>query len=62
MQEKQTVDNRLADSGLYREDRKPELKETLEQQKDLAWKEGKLMKELDLLSEKIEDIQNTPAL
>ncbi|MEE8126962.1 MAG: ABC-F family ATP-binding cassette domain-containing protein, partial [Nitrospinaceae bacterium] len=60
LQEKQTVDNILADSGLYREDRKPELKETLEQQKDLAWKEDKLMKEWNLLTEQIEDIQNTP--
>ena len=61
IQEKQAVDNLLADSELYQEDRKPELKETLEQQKDLAWKESKLTKEWDLLSEKIEDIQNTPA-
>jgi ATP-binding cassette, subfamily F, member 3 len=61
IQEKHAVDNLLADSGLYQEDRKPELKETLEQQKDLAWKEGKLMKEWDLLSEKIGGIQNTPA-
>ncbi len=61
MQEKQEVDNRLADSEMYQEDKKPQLKETLEKQKDLAWKEGKLMKEWDLLSEKIEDIQNTPA-
>jgi ATP-binding cassette subfamily F protein 3 len=60
MQEKQTVDNMLADSKLYREDRKPELKETLEQKKDLAWKESKLTKEWDLLSEQIEDVQNTP--
>ena len=61
LQEKQTVDNILADSELYREDRKPELMETLDQQKDLAWKEGKLMKEWNLLSEQIEETQNTPS-
>ena len=61
IQEKYVVDNALADSGLYQEDRKAELKDKLEQQKDLAWKESKLMKEWDLLTEKIDDIQNTPA-
>ncbi len=61
IQEKQAVETQLADSELYQDDRKPELKEALDQQKDLAWKEGKLMKEWDLLSEQIEGIQNTPA-
>ena len=61
MKEKQTIETKLADSELYQENRKPELKDTLEQQKDLTWKEGKLMKEWDLLSEKIDDIQNTSA-
>ena len=61
MQEKQTLEAKLADSDLYQDEKKAELKETLEQQKNLAWKEGTLMKEWDLLSEKIEDIQNTPA-
>jgi ATP-binding cassette, subfamily F, member 3 len=61
MQEKQEVENLLADSALYEDNRKDDLKKTLEQQKDLAWKEGKLTKEWDLLSEKIEGTQNTPA-
>jgi len=61
MQEKQAIETQLAETRLYQEDQKAELKKTLEQQKDLAWKEGKLMKEWDLLSEKIEDAQNTPA-
>jgi ATP-binding cassette, subfamily F, member 3 len=61
MQEKQEVENMLADSALYEDNRKDDLKKTLEQQKDLAWKEGKLTKEWDLLSEKIEGAQNTPA-
>jgi ATP-binding cassette subfamily F protein 3 len=61
MQEKQTVDNILADSSLYEDSRKNDLKETLAQQKDLTWKESKLTKEWDLLSEKIEGAQNTPA-
>jgi ATP-binding cassette, subfamily F, member 3 len=61
MQEKQEVENLLADSALYEDNRKDDLKKTLEQQKGLAWKEGKLTKEWDLLSEKIEGAQNTPA-
>ena len=61
IQKKQTIETQLADSELYQDNRKPELKEALDQQKDLAWKEGKLMKEWDLLSEQIEGIQNTPA-
>ena len=61
MQEKQTIETQLADSSLYEDSRKSDLTTALDQQKDLAWKEGKLMKEWDLLSEKIEDIQNTPA-
>ena len=61
MQEKQEVENMLADSALYEDSRKDDLKKTLEQQKDLAWQEGKLTKEWDLLSEKIESAQNTPA-
>ena len=56
IQKKQTIETQLADSELYQDDRKPELKEALDQQKDLAWKEGKLMKEWDLLSEQIEGI------
>ncbi len=60
IQEKQAVETQLADSELYHDDQKPELVKTLEQQKDLAWQEDKLTKEWDLLSEKIEDIQNTP--
>jgi ATP-binding cassette subfamily F protein 3 len=60
IQEKQAVETQLADSELYHDDRKPELVKTLEQQKDLAWQEGKLMKEWNLLSEKIEETQNTP--
>ncbi len=61
MQEKQTAETKLADSSLYEDNQKSDLTATLEQQKDLAWKEGKLTKEWDLLSEQIEDIQNTPA-
>ena len=61
LQEKQMIDNILADSDLYQDDRKKDLKETLDQQKDLAWKEGKLMKEWNLLSEQIEETQNTPS-
>lgn len=61
VQEKQAVENILADSALYEDNRKKDLKETLEQQKDLAWKEDKLTKEWELLSEKIEASQNTPA-
>ncbi|MDH5761407.1 MAG: ABC-F family ATP-binding cassette domain-containing protein [Nitrospinota bacterium] len=59
MQEKQKIENVLADSGLYQDDRKQELMDTLEQQKTLAWKEDKLTKEWDLLSEKIENTQTT---
>ena len=56
MQEKQTVETKLADSDLYQEDRKKDLMEALDRQKELAWKEGDLMKEWDLLSEQIEGI------
>jgi ATP-binding cassette subfamily F protein 3 len=61
IQEKQAVETQLVDSELYHDDRKPELVKTLEQQKDLAWQEDKLTKEWDLLSEQIEETQNTPA-
>ena len=61
VQEKQTIENILADSALYEDNRKEDLKKTLEQQKGLAWKEDKLTKEWDLLSEKIEGFQNTSA-
>ncbi len=61
MNEKQTIETKLADSELYQESRKLELKEVLEKQKNLTWEEGKLMKEWDLLTEKIDDIQNTTA-
>jgi ATP-binding cassette subfamily F protein 3 len=61
VQEKKAVENILADSALYEDNRKEDLKKTLEQQKDLAWKEDKLTKEWDLLSEKIEGFQNTSA-
>jgi ATP-binding cassette subfamily F protein 3 len=60
IQEKQAVETILADSELYQDDKKSELAKVLEQQKDLAWKEGKLTKEWDLLSEQIEGFQNTP--
>jgi ATP-binding cassette subfamily F protein 3 len=60
IQEKQTVETQLADSELYQDDKKSELTKVLEQQKDLAWQEGKLTKEWDLLSEQIEETQNTP--
>jgi ATP-binding cassette, subfamily F, member 3 len=59
-QEKQAVENTLADSGLYQDDKKAELAKVLDQQKDLSWKEGKLTKEWDLLSGQIEGFQNTP--
>lgn len=58
-QEKQTVETQLADSELYQDDRKAELAKVLQQQKDLAWKESKLTREWELLSEQIEDVQNT---
>jgi ATP-binding cassette subfamily F protein 3 len=45
VQEKQAVESILADSALYEDNRKKDLKETLEKQKDLAWKEGTLTKE-----------------
>ena len=61
VQEKQAVENILADSALYEDDRKEDLKKILSQQKDLTWKEDKLTKEWDLLSEKIEGFQNTSA-
>jgi len=61
MQEKQAIETKLADSSLYEDNRKNDLMEALDEQKDLAWKEGKLTKEWDLLSEQIEEIQNTPA-
>jgi ATP-binding cassette subfamily F protein 3 len=61
MEQKQAVEIKLADSGLYQEENKSQLKEILEQQKTLAWEEEKLTKEWDLLSEKIEDAQNSPA-
>jgi ATP-binding cassette subfamily F protein 3 len=61
MQEKQEVESLLADPEIYQEDKKTELAKVLEQQKDMAWKEVKLTKEWDLLSEKIENAQNTPA-
>jgi len=61
MKQKQSVETELADSELYQKDNKSQLKEALEQQKTLAWEEEKLTKEWDLLSEKIEDVQNTPA-
>lgn len=60
IQEKQTIENTLADTGLYQDNKKSELAKILAQQKDLAAKEGKLTKELDQLSGQIEGIQNTP--
>jgi ATP-binding cassette subfamily F protein 3 len=60
IQEKQTVETQLADSELYHNDKKSELAKILEQQKDLAWQEGKLTKEWGLLSGQIEGIQSTP--
>jgi ATP-binding cassette subfamily F protein 3 len=60
-QEKQAVENTLADSGLYQDDKKAELAKILDQQKNLAAKEGKLTKEWDLLSGQIEGFQNIPA-
>ncbi len=59
MREKQNVETRLADSSLYQDDRKAELMEALDRQKDLARQETDLMTEWDGISEKIETIKGT---
>ena len=58
MQEKQATEEKLADTSLYQEDQKKELKAALDGQKELARKESNLMTEWDQLSAQIEKTQN----
>ena len=61
MEEKQAIEEKLADSSMYQEDKKKELAETLDRQKELAREETDLTHEWDQLSAQIEDLQNTSA-
>ncbi len=60
LNQKQSMVERLADSSIYQEDRKMELMDALDRQKELARQEGALTSEWDQLSQQIEEIQNTP--
>ncbi len=59
MQDKQGIEEKLADTALYQEQKKADLLDTLARQKDLAYEENSLLTEWDSLSAKIQQALNS---